>query len=193
MIKFINVNKKFNKDSYVLKDINLEIEAGEVVVICGPSGAGKSTLVKTINKLEPIDDGEIIVDGFSIQDPKTNLTSLRAEIGVVFQHLNLYPHKSAIQNIMLAPMKVKKLSKKDAKDRACKLMERVGLMIVTHEIGFACNVADRVVFMDKGEIVEVGRPPDIFVNPQHSRTKEFMSKILHIPVNNGNIDSVNGM
>ncbi|MBI4837735.1 MAG: amino acid ABC transporter ATP-binding protein [Nitrospirae bacterium] len=256
MIKFINVNKKFNKDSYVLKDINLEIEAGEVVVICGPSGAGKSTLVKTINKLEPIDDGEIIVDGFSIQDPKTNLTSLRAEIGVVFQHLNLYPHKSAIQNIMLAPMKVKKLSKKDAKDRACKLMERVGLMkkcdnfpnqlsggeqqrvaiarslamepkimlfdeptsaldpeltsevldvmvslaqsgmtmvVVTHEIGFEYNVADRVVFMDKGEIVEVGRPPDIFVNPQHSRTKEFMSKILHIPVNNGNIDSVNGM
>lgn len=252
MIKFKNVSKKFNNNTYVLKDINLEIESGEVVVICGPSGGGKSTLIKTINKLEPIDEGEIIVNGLSLQTAGTNLTALRADIGVVFQHLNLYPHKTAIQNLMLAPIKVKKLSKNDAKEKACKLMERVGLankcnaypsqlsggeqqrvaiarslamepkimlfdeptsaldpeltsevldvmvslaqsgmtmVVVTHEIGFACSVADRVVFMDKGEIVEVGKPPDIFVNPKQKRTREFMSKILHIPVNNINGDN----
>jgi polar amino acid transport system ATP-binding protein len=246
LIKFINVNKWFGP-LHVLKNINLEISQGEVIVICGPSGAGKSTLIKTINKLEPIDNGEIIVDGFSLKDPKTNLTALRAEIGIVFQHLNLYPHKTAIQNIMLAPVKVKKLSRKEAKDRACRLMEKVGLadkcnvyprqlsggeqqrvaiarslamepkimlfdeptsaldpelikevldvmislakdgmtmVVITHEMGFAQKVADRIIFMDKGEIIETGKPPDIFVNPVHDRTKEFMSKILHVPVNN---------
>lgn len=245
MIKFINVNKWFNSN-HVLKDINLEIGTGEVVVICGPSGAGKTTLIKTINKLEPIDKGEIIVNGKSLQNPETNMTTLRAEVGMVFQQLNLYPHKTALQNVVLAPMKVKKLSKKDAKKRAIKLIEKVGLLdkcdaypsqlsggeqqrvaiarslamepkimlfdeptsaldpeltkevldvitsltksgitmvVVTHEIGFACSVAERVVFMDKGEIVEIGRPPDIFVNPQYQRTKEFMSKILHVPLN----------
>jgi len=245
MVKFIGVNKWFN-DNHVLKDVNLEIGTGEVVVICGPSGAGKTTLIKTINKLESIDKGEIIVNGKSLQNPETNMTALRAEVGVVFQQLNLYPHKTALQNVMLAPMRVKKLSKKDAKKMAIRIIEKVGLLdkcdtypsqlsggeqqrvaiarslameprimlfdeptsaldpeltkevldvmtslaqsgitmvVVTHEIGFACSVAERVVFMDKGEIVEIGRPPDIFVNPQHQRTKEFMSKILHIPLN----------
>jgi polar amino acid transport system ATP-binding protein len=246
LIKFINVNKWFNSH-HVLKNINLEIAKGEVIVICGPSGAGKSTLLRTINKLEPIDEGEIIVDGMSLSDSRTNLTALRAEIGFVFQHFNLYPHKTALKNIMLAPQKVRGLSKKQAKERAIKLLEKVGLahkcdaypsqlsggeqqrvaiarslamepkimlfdeptsaldpelinevldvmislaregmtmVVVTHEIGFAQKVADRVVFMDNGELLEIGRPPDIFVNPKHPRAREFMSNILHIPVFN---------
>ncbi|MBI5097840.1 MAG: amino acid ABC transporter ATP-binding protein [Nitrospirae bacterium] len=248
MIKFINANKWFNSH-HVLKNINLEITKGEVVVICGPSGAGKSTLLRTINKLEPIDDGEIIVDDIYLSDPKTNLTALRAEVGMVFQHFNLYPHKTALRNITLAPRKVRGLNKKQARERAAKLLERVGLshrqnalpsqlsggeqqrvaiarslamepkvilfdeptsaldpelindvldvmislakegmtmVVVTHEIGFAQKVADRVVFMDAGEILEVGSPPDIFVNPKHQRTREFMSKVFHIPIFNEN-------
>jgi polar amino acid transport system ATP-binding protein len=244
LIKFIATNKSFN-DRRVLKNINLEIAKGEVIVICGPSGAGKSTLLRTINMLEPIDDGEIIVDGMYLSDPKTNLTSLRAEIGMVFQHFNLYPHKTALKNITLAPRKVRGLSKQKATERAEKLLEKVGLthrrdalpvqlsggeqqrvaiarslameprimlfdeptsaldpelinevldvmislakegmtmIVVTHEIGFAQKVADRVVFMDEGEILEIGSPPDIFVNPQHQRTKEFMSSVFHIPI-----------
>ncbi len=244
MIKFINANKWFN-NHHVLRNVNIEIFKGEVIVICGPSGAGKSTLLRAINRLEPIEEGEIIVDGLYLSDPRTNLTALRAEIGMVFQHFNLYPHKTALKNIMLAPQKVRRLSKKQAMERAIKLLEKVGLshkrdaypvqlsggeqqrvaiarslamepkimlfdeptsaldpelinevlevmvslakegmtmVVVTHEIGFAEGVADRVLFMDNGEIIETGKPPDIFVNPQHSRTREFMSKILHIPV-----------
>jgi len=244
VIKFIAANKWFN-DRHVLKNINLEIDKGEVIVICGPSGAGKSTLLRTINKLEPIDDGEIIVDGKYLSDPKTDLTSLRAEIGMVFQHFNLYPHKNAVRNITLAPQKVRGLNKKQATDRAEKLLEKVGLthrrdafpvqlsggeqqrvaiarslamepkimlfdeptsaldpelinevldvmtslakegmtmVVVTHEIGFAQKVADKVVFMNNGEILEIGVPPDIFVNPRHERTKEFMSSVFHIPI-----------
>jgi polar amino acid transport system ATP-binding protein len=244
LIKFIAANKWF-KDRHVLKNVNLEIAKGEVIVICGPSGAGKSTLLRTINKLEPIDDGEIIVDGMYLSDPKTNLTSLRAEIGMVFQHFNIYPHKNAVRNITLAPRKVRGLSKKQATDRAEKLLEKVGLthrrnafpvqlsggeqqrvaiarslamepkimlfdeptsaldpelinevldvmtslakegmtmVVVTHEIGFAQKVADKVVFMNDGQILEIGTPPDIFVNPQHERTKEFMSSVFHIPI-----------
>ncbi|MEF9475109.1 MAG: amino acid ABC transporter ATP-binding protein [Candidatus Mariimomonas ferrooxydans] len=244
MIKFINVNKWFAAHQ-VLKDINLEISKGEVVVICGPSGAGKSTLLKTINRLEQIEEGKIIVDGFHLSDTKTDLTALRAEIGMVFQHLNLYPHMTSLKNIMLALQKVKKLNKKQAEDKALKLLEKVGLphkrnayptelsggeqqriaiarslamdpkimlfdeptssldpelinevldvmislaregitmVVITHEMSFAQRVADRVIFMDNGEILETGKPPDIFVNPCHERTREFMSKILHIPI-----------
>jgi ABC-type polar amino acid transport system ATPase subunit len=244
MIKFISANKWFN-NHHVLKNVNLEITKGEVIVICGPSGAGKSTLLRTINKLEMIDEGEIIVDGMYLSDPKTDLTSLRAEIGMVFQHFNLYPHKTAIKNITLAPTKVRRLSKGQATERAVKLLEKVGLshrrdafpsqlsggeqqriaiarslamepkimlfdeptsaldpelinevlevmtslakegmtmVVVTHEIGFAQKVADRVVFMDDGEIIEIGKPPDVFVNPDHPRTRDFMSSVFHIPV-----------
>jgi ABC-type polar amino acid transport system ATPase subunit len=244
LIKFIAANKWFDNNQ-VLKNINLDITKGEVIVICGPSGAGKSTLLRAINKLEPIDDGEIIVDGMYLSDPKTDLTALRAEIGMVFQHFNLYPHKTARKNITLAPRKVRGLSKKQAKERAEKLLEKVGLshrrdafpvqlsggeqqrvaiarslamepkimlfdeptsaldpelinevldvmislakegmtmVVVTHEIGFAQKVADRVVFMDNGEILEIGTPPDIFVNPRHPRTKDFMRSVFHIPV-----------
>jgi ABC-type polar amino acid transport system ATPase subunit len=244
LIKFIAANKWFDNNQ-VLKNINLDITKGEVIVICGPSGAGKSTLLRAINKLEPIDDGEIIVDGMYLSDPKTDLTALRAEIGMVFQHFNLYPHKTARKNITLAPRKVRGLSKKQAKERAEKLLEKVGLshrrdafpvqlsggeqqrvaiarslamepkimlfdeptsaldpelinevldvmislakegmtmIVVTHEIGFAQKVADRVVFMDNSEILEIGTPPDIFVNPRHPRTKDFMRSVFHIPV-----------
>jgi ABC-type polar amino acid transport system ATPase subunit len=245
MISFINVNKKFSEKCIPLKNINLEIARGEVVVICGPSGSGKSTLLRSINRLETIDSGEIIVDGTRVSDRKTNLTAIRAEIGMVFQQLNLYPHKTALKNIMLAPMKVRKIPKREAEEKAMKLLEKVGLahkynsypsqlsggeqqrvaiarslamepkimlfdeptsaldpelinevldvmvsltkegmtmIVVTHEMGFAQNVANRVVFMDNGEILEIGKTPDIFVDPQHSRTREFMSNILHTAV-----------
>lgn len=244
MIKFIAANKWFGT-IHVLKNVTLGITKGEVVVICGPSGAGKSTLLRTINKLEPIDDGEIIVDGKYLSDPTTDLTALRAEIGMVFQHFNLYPHKTALKNITLAPRKVRGLSKSKAEARALKLLEKVGLshkcdafpaqlsggeqqrvaiarslamepkimlfdeptsaldpelinevldvmtslakegmtmVVVTHEIGFAQKVADKVVFMNDGEILEIGTPPDIFVNPQHERTKEFMRSVFHVPI-----------
>lgn len=240
MIKLLGVSKWFGKKQ-VLKDINLQIDAGEVIVICGPSGSGKSTLIRAINKLEPIQQGEIIVDGFSLSDPKTNLSKLRAEIGMVFQHFNLYPHKTALQNITLAPIKVRKLSKKAAKEKAVRLLEKVGLKdkgnvypsqlsggeqqrvaiarslvmepkimlfdeptsaldpelinevldvmislaqegmtmaVITHEMGFARRVADRVVFIDGGELLEEGKPSEIFVNPKHERTREFIGKIL---------------
>lgn len=244
MIRFNNVNKWFGP-LHVLQNITMEISQGEVIVICGPSGSGKSTLIRTVNALEPIHEGEIIVDGFPLNNPKTNITRLRAEIGMVFQHFNLYPHKTALQNIMLAPMKVRGLSKKKSIERAMKLLERVGLaeksdkypvqlsggeqqrvaiarslamepkimlfdeptsaldpelitevldvmtsltregmtmVIITHEMAFAQKVADRIVFMNDGEILEVGKPTEIFTNPRHERTIEFMSKILHIPI-----------
>jgi len=244
LIKFIEVNKWFG-NHHVLKNINLEIRKGEVVVICGPSGAGKSTLIRTINKLEPIDDGEIIVDGKYLSDSKTNITALRADIGMVFQHFNLYPHMTALKNITLAPRKVRGLSKQQAEERALKLLAKVGLLhrkdaypsqlsggeqqrvaiaralamepkimlfdeptsaldpelinevlevmvtlaregmtmvVITHEIGFAQKVADKVVFMDNGEILEVGPPSEIFVRPKHKRTKEFVKSVFHIPV-----------
>jgi polar amino acid transport system ATP-binding protein len=250
MIQFINVNKWFGLLN-VLKDINLHISEGEVIVICGPSGGGKSTLIRTINGLEPIQQGEIIVDGLSLANPETNHSALRAEIGMVFQLFNLYPHKTALQNIMLAPIKVRGLPKKKARERAIKLMDRVGLadkydrypiqlsggeqqrvaiarslamkpkimlfdeptsaldpelinevlevitsltqegmtmVIVSHEMGFAQKVADRVVFIDKGEIVEIEKPSEIFVNPKQERTKAFMSKILHIPISTNSRD-----
>ncbi len=243
MIKFINVNKMFNPACVPMRNVNLEISRGEVVVICGPSGAGKSTLLRSINKLEPIDDGEIIVDGMKLSDPKTKLTALRAEIGMVFQQFNLFPHKTAIQNITLAPRIVRGLSKKQARERALRLLEKVGLthranaypvqlsggeqqriaiarslamepkimlfdeptsaldpelinevldvmvtlakegmtmVVVTHELAFAQKVADRLIFMDNGEIIETGAPQEMLSNPKRRRTKEFMNKILHV-------------
>lgn len=244
MIKFRNVNKWFGNHQ-VLKNISLEISQGEVIVVCGPSGSGKSTLIRTINGLEPVQEGEIVVDGSNLGDPAIDLTALRAEIGMVFQHFNLYPHKTALQNIMLAPMKVRGLNRQTARERAMMLVERVGLsnkadmyplnlsggeqqrvaiarslamepkimlfdeptsaldpelinevldvmtsltkegmtmVIITHEMAFAQRVANRIVFIDNGEILEVARPGEIFINPKHERTMEFMSKILHIPM-----------
>jgi len=243
MIQFINVFKAFNPECIPLNNINLQIAKGEVVVICGPSGAGKSTFLRTVNRLESIDSGDIIIDGKSLASPTTNITTLRAEIGMVFQHFNLYPHKTAIKNITLAPRKVRKLGKKQAEARAVKLLEKVGLLhkrdafpvqlsggeqqrvaiarslamepkimlfdeptsaldpelisdvldvitslakegmtmvIVTHELAFAQKVADRIVFMDQGAIIEIGKPDEILADPQHPRTKEFVSNVLHV-------------
>jgi len=126
MIHFQEVHKWF-KDLHVLKDINLKVMHGEVVVICGPSGSGKSTLIRTINQLEPIDKGKLLVDGMDLADPKTNINKLRAEIGFVFQQFNLYPHLHVLKNVTLAPIKIRKLSRKEAEKQAMTLLERVGL------------------------------------------------------------------
>ena len=241
IIEFREVNKFFG-DFQVLEDINLSVDEGEVVVVIGPSGSGKSTLLRCINGLEEISSGEIIVDGIRVGDDKTNLNTLRTEIGMIFQQFNLYPHMTVAENIKLAPVKVKGVSKREANERCERLLERVGIseqtgkypeslsggqqqrvaiarglamepkimlfdeptsaldpeminevleamadlarggmtmVVVTHEMGFARRVADRVVFMDGGRIVEVGPPEHFFENPDHERTKHFLNQILH--------------
>jgi len=240
MIRFSNVNKWFG-DLHVLKDINLSVEAGEVVVVCGPSGSGKSTLIRCINRLEPIQQGELVVDNMKVHDKKTNMTKIRAEIGFVFQQFNLYPHMTAMGNVTIAPMKVRKMKKSEAEKLGREILERVGLgnkadaypaqlsggqqqrvaiarglcmrpkimlfdeptsaldpeminevldvmrvlaregmtmIVVSHEMGFAREVANRVVFMDEGQIIEVAPPNDFFKNPRTERAKLFLSKIL---------------
>ena len=240
MIEIRNMSKWYG-DFQVLKDINEEIKEGQTVVVCGPSGSGKSTLLRCINALEPFQKGEIIVDGQSLTDPKTNKYELRTEIGMVFQRFELYPHMTALQNITLAPMKVRKKSKKEAEDHAMRLLERVGIpekaheypanlsggqqqrvaiarslamepkimmfdeptsaldpemikevlevmvglckggmtmIVVTHEMGFAREVADEIIFMDEGRIIERGTDISFFENPKSPRTKDFLDKIL---------------
>ena len=240
MIQFKNVHKWF-KDLHVINGVNLEVKQGEVVVVCGPSGSGKSTLIRTVNQLESIQEGEIWVDGVNVADPKADLNKVRAEVGFVFQHFNLYPHLSVVENIILSPMKVKKQSREQAEKKAMELLERVGLahkrdafpqqlsggqqqrvaiarglamsprvmlfdeptsaldpemigevlkvmkdlalsgmtmMVVTHEMGFAREVADRVVFVDHGQIVEQAEPEAFFLNPQHDRAKQFLKQLL---------------
>jgi len=232
---------KWYGDFQVLKDITEEVKQGQTVVVCGPSGSGKSTLLRCINALEPFQKGEIIVDGQSLTDPKTNKYELRTEIGMVFQRFELYPHMTALQNITLAPMKVRNKSKKEAKDKAMELLQRVGIpdkahaypanlsggqqqrvaiarslamepkimmfdeptsaldpemikevlevmtdlcksgmtmIVVTHEMGFAREVADEIIFMDEGSIVERGTDISFFQNPKSPRTKDFLDKIL---------------
>lgn len=241
MIRFVNVNKWYGRDHHVLKNVSLEVRQGEVVVVCGPSGSGKSTLIRTINQLEPINDGEIWVDGIRANDPRTDINKLREEVGFVFQHFNLYPHLSVLDNITLAPIQVKKVPRDLAERTAMELLERVGLankkdaypanlsggqqqrvaiarglamnphvmlfdeptsaldpemigevlavmkqlaesgmtmMVVTHEMGFAREVADRVIFLDHGEIVEDAKPDDFFTNPQTERARQFLRQIL---------------
>jgi ABC-type polar amino acid transport system ATPase subunit len=240
MIQFTHVHKWFGK-LHVLNDINLTVSAGEVAVICGPSGSGKSTLIRCINKLEAIVSGEILVDGIQVHDKRTSLTQLRAEIGFVFQQFNLYPHMTALDNVTLAPMKVRKISRKEAEASGMILLEKVGIqdkakafpaqlsggqqqrvaiarglamrpkimlfdeptsaldpeminevldvmrklasegmtmVVVTHEMGFAREVSSHIVFMDQGQIVEVGTPTEFFENPKSDRTRLFLSKIL---------------
>ncbi|MCP4671412.1 MAG: amino acid ABC transporter ATP-binding protein [Desulfobacula sp.] len=240
MIEFKNVNKWFGK-LHVLNDINLKIPKGEVLVICGPSGSGKSTLIRCINRLEPIQEGEIIVNNISVHDKSASLTKLRADIGFVFQQFHLYPHMTVTQNIMLAPVNVKKIAKSKAREIAIDKLEQVGLAdkadvypaqlsggqqqrvaiarglamspeimlfdeptsaldpemigevldvmvnladggmtmgVVTHEMGFAKKVADRVLFMDEGAVVETGKPDEFFDNPHTDRAADFISKIL---------------
>ena len=235
-----NVDKYYGT-FHVLKNINFSVTEGEIVVICGPSGSGKSTLIRCINKLEEIDNGEIIIDGYNLYDKKTNINQVRAETGMVFQHFNLFPHLTILENITIAQRKVKGMSKQDANEAALKLLERVGLVhkaegypnelsggqkqrvaiartlamkpkiilfdeptsaldpemiggvldvmrelahenftivCVTHEMGFAKEVCDRIVFMDEGVIIEEATPEAFFANPKTERAQKFLQEIL---------------
>ena len=240
MISFKNVNKWYG-ELHVLNKVDLEVEKGEVVVVCGPSGSGKSTLIRCINRLEPIQKGELFVDGMAVHDKKINMTKIRADIGFIFQSFNLYPHMTALENTTIAPIKVRGVSKAEAEKLGRKMLTRVGLeeriehypaqlsggqqqrvaiargltmkpkimlfdeptsaldpemihevldvmrdlakegmtmMAVTHEMGFAREVASRVVFMDEGKIIEIAPPNDFFTNPQTERGKYFLQSIL---------------
>jgi len=225
-----------------LSDVNLSVAAGEKIVLCGPSGSGKSTLIRCINHIEKHDGGRIVVDGVELTDRMTDVNSIRREVGMVFQSFNLFPHLSIVENCMLAPMKVRGLSRAEAQERAIGLLRKVRIhdqadkypgqlsggqqqrvaiaralcmqpkimlfdeptsaldpemvkevldtmvqlaedgmtmLVVTHEMGFARQVANRIVFMDEGQIVETNEPKAFFDNPQHERTKLFLSQILH--------------
>ncbi len=242
MIEFQGLNKWFGSALHVLRDIDLHVSKGEVVVVCGPSGSGKSTLIRCVNGLEPFQSGRLIVDGVDLGSKSPPLRKLRMEVGFVFQQFNLYPHKTALENVTLAPIHVRGLPKAEAEARGREILAKVGLadrmqnypgqlsggqqqrvaiarslcmqprvmlfdeptsaldpeminevldvmvnlakegmtmIVVTHEMGFARKVADRVVFMDRGAIVESGEPENFFKNPQNERTRDFLSKILH--------------
>ena len=243
MIEARNVYKTFYVPHKVraLVDVSTKIEAGEVVVVIGPSGSGKSTFLRCLNHLETATRGHIIIDGTDILDPKTDINKVRAEVGMVFQSFNLFPHKTVLENVTLAQVVVRKRPKEEARETAMRLLEKVGIqdkanvypeqlsggqqqrvaiaralamnpkvmlfdeptsaldpemigevldvmktlakegmtmICVTHEMGFAREVADRVIFMDEGAIVEVGPPEHFFANPTHDRTKLFLSQIL---------------
>ncbi|MBW5407462.1 amino acid ABC transporter ATP-binding protein [Morganella morganii] len=241
MISLKNISKWYGQFR-VLTDCSTEVRKGEVVVVCGPSGSGKSTLIKTVNGLEPVQEGEIFVNDIQVNDKRTNLAKLRSKVGMVFQHFELFPHLSIVENLTLAQVKVLGRDKAAAKEKGLKLLERVGLsghadkfpsqlsggqqqrvaiaralcmdpvamlfdeptsaldpeminevldvmvelahegmtmMVVTHEMGFARKVADRVIFMDEGKIVEDSKKEDFFANPKSDRAKDFLAKILH--------------
>ena len=234
--------KKQYGDNVVLKSIDLTIQPGEVVCVIGPSGSGKSTMLRCLNRMEEINGGKVLIDGVDITDPKEDINKIRQNIGMVFQHFNLFPHLSVLDNITLAPMELKGLSKVEAESLALYLLESVGLadkayvapnslsggqkqrvaiaralamqpdvllfdeptsaldpemvgdvldvmkklaedgmtmIVVTHEMGFAREVADRVIFMDGGFIVEEGAPEELFSHPSHERTQSFLNKVLH--------------
>ena len=240
IIKIENMNKWFG-DFQVLKDINLSVEKNKKIVVCGPSGSGKSTLIRCINRLEEHQKGTIIVDGTELTENTKNIEAIRAEVGMVFQQFNLFPHLSILDNCTLAPIWVKKMPKKDAEELAMKQLEQVQILdqakkypgqlsggqqqrcalaralcmepkimlfdeptsaldpemikevldamvnlakagmtmiVVTHEMGFAKEVADEVIFMDEGMIVERAETKDFFANPKSDRTKLFLSQIL---------------
>ena len=240
LIEFRNVHKRFGA-LHILRGINETILEGEVIVILGPSGCGKSTMLRCINHLEKIDEGDLFVDGINLGDPRANVDKIRAETGMVFQQFNLFPHMSVLDNVMLAPMKVRGTSRSEARANGMKLLERVGIhakadaypsqlsggqqqrvaiaralamnpkimlfdeptsaldpemirevldvmralakggmtmAIVTHEMAFAKEVADRVLFIDAGVVCERGTPHDFFDHPQEDRAKDFLSKIL---------------
>jgi len=237
----INEMHKWFGQFHVLKDINLTVERGERIVICGPSGSGKSTLIRCINRLEEHQRGDIIVDGITLTNNLKNIADIRREVGMVFQHFNLFPHLTVMENCTLAPIWVRKLPKSEAEEIAMKYLERVKIpeqaskypgqlsggqqqrvaiarslcmnprimlfdeptsaldpemikevldvmiqlaksgmtmLVVTHEMGFAKTVANRVIFMDEGEIIEQNEPEEFFNNPQNDRTKLFLSQIL---------------
>ena len=239
-IKVNNLKKSYG-DLEVLKSIDLQVQEGEVVCLIGPSGSGKSTLLRCLNLLEEVTGGEVSVNEVNLTDKGTNINKVRENIGMVFQHFNLFPHLTILDNITLAPVELKKATKEQAKEKALELLKRVGLqdkasakpeqlsggqkqrvaiaralamnpdimlfdeptsaldpemvgevlavikqlaqegmtmVIVTHEMGFAREVADRILFMDGGYIVEQGTPQEIFGNPQNERTKDFLNKVL---------------
>jgi glutamate/aspartate transport system ATP-binding protein len=241
MIEISHVDKFYGPAFQALKDCTTSVAKGEVVVVCGPSGSGKSTLIKCVNALEPFQSGDITVDGIKVNDPRTDLPKLRARIGMVFQHFELFPHLRILDNLCLAQEKVLGRDRDAATAKAVKLLERVGLkeqankypaelsggqqqrvaiaralamdpiamlfdeptsaldpemisevldvmvdlaregmtmMVVTHEMGFANKVADRVIFMDRGEIVEDAAKADFFGKPRSDRAQKFLSKIL---------------
>ena len=240
IIQIKDVNKWYG-DFQVLKDINLEVKAKEKIVVCGPSGSGKSTLIRCINRLEEHQEGNIVVDGTEISEDTKNIEQVRAEVGMVFQQFNLFPHLSIIDNCTLAPIWVKKMPKKEAEEISMAYLEKVKIpeqalkfpgqlsggqqqrvaiarslamnpdimlfdeptsaldpemikevldvmiqlahegmtmLVVTHEMGFAKTVADQMIFMDEGRIIEQAKPDDFFNNPQSDRTKLFLSQIL---------------
>jgi len=239
-IQVKDLHKSFGSNN-VLKGIDIDIREGEVVCVIGPSGSGKSTLLRCLNKLEDITSGKVVVDGFDVTDPKVDINEVRRHVGMVFQHFNLFPHMSVAENIMLAPVELKKMNKAQARERALELLERVGLkdkadarpaslsggqkqrvaiaralamapgimlfdeatsaldpemvgevlqvikelaesgmtmVLVTHEMGFAREVGDRVIFMADGVVCEEGEPEQLFGNPQQERTRDFLSKVL---------------
>jgi polar amino acid transport system ATP-binding protein len=240
MITVKQLKKSFGANE-VLKDINVEIKPQEVVVVIGPSGSGKSTFLRCLNLLESITGGQVIIDGIDVTDKQTNINKIREDVGMVFQQFNLFPHKTVLENIILAPIKVKKLNAEKAKEKGLSLLRKVGLeekayaypnslsggqkqrvaiaralamepkimlfdeptsaldpemvgevlevmkqlasegmtmIVVTHEMGFAKEVGDRVIFMDGGYIVEENQPQQLFDQPQQERTKAFLSKVL---------------
>ncbi|WP_099223479.1 amino acid ABC transporter ATP-binding protein [Listeria costaricensis] len=239
-LKVTGLKKSFGTNE-VLKGIDLEVQEGEVVCVIGPSGSGKSTFLRCMNRLEEISGGEVVVDDYQLTDKTTDINKVRENIGMVFQHFNLFPHMNILRNISFAPMELGKLSKEEAEKTAMKLLERVGLqekasaypdqlsggqkqrvaiaralamnpdimlfdeptsaldpemvgevlgvmkdlakegmtmMVVTHEMGFAREVGDRVIFMDGGYIIEQGTPEEIFDHPKHERTISFLEKVL---------------
>lgn len=241
MIRLEGVHKYYG-NLHVLKGIDLTVASGEKLVIIGPSGSGKSTLIRSMNLLERPSEGKIIVDGIDITAPKAPITNVRQSVAMVFQQFNLYPHKTVLENVTLAPILVKKVPRKEAEESGMAFLERVGLkdkafaypsqlsggqqqrvaiaralnmrpkiilfdeptsaldpemiqevldvmvslanegitmVVVTHEMGFARKVADRVIFVDGGEIIEEGPPEHFFKNPNHERTKMFLSRIMH--------------
>ncbi len=241
VVEMIGVNKWYGA-FHVLRDINLKVGRGEKIVICGPSGSGKSTLIRCINRLEEHQKGDIIVDGIPLTANLKNIDDVRREVGMVFQHFNLFPHLTVLENCTLAPMWVRKVPKADAEANAMKFLTRVKIpeqalkypgqlsggqqqrvaiarslcmnpkimlfdeptsaldpemikevlevmvdlaeggmtmLVVTHEMAFARQVADRVIFMDQGQIVEENAPDKFFTNPQSPRTKQFLEQILH--------------
>ncbi|KHE00744.1 ABC transporter ATP-binding protein [Pantoea stewartii] len=241
MISLENVNKWYGQ-FHVLKDINLQVKQRERIVLCGPSGSGKSTTIRCINHLEEHQKGRIVVDGIHLNDDVRNIERVRTEVGMVFQHFNLFPHLTVLQNCTLAPMWVRKIAKKEAEELAMHYLQRVRIaehahkfpgqlsggqqqrvaiarslcmkpkimlfdeptsaldpemvkevldtmiglaedgmtmLCVTHEMGFARTVADRVIFMDRGEIVEVAPPQEFFANPKSERTRAFLSQVIH--------------
>ena len=240
IIRIRNVFKFFGSLA-ALKNVSLDIMPGEKVVVIGPSGSGKSTLLRSINRLETIHRGSIVVDGFDLYDRRNNINRVRMELGMVFQSFNLFPHKTVLGNLTMAPMTLKKVPRKEAEEQAMRLLGKVGItekadaypsrlsggqqqrvaiaralamnpkimlfdeptsaldpemigevldvmvtlakegmtmVVVTHEMGFAREVADRIVFMDQGEIIEVGNPRHFFENPEHPRLKQFLDQIL---------------